>query len=351
MPRKPNNKPWLHAPSGFWCATLNGKRVYLDKDARTADQVLRQLKAEQKRNGGIGRDWKEATLSELADEFLSDLKSRRKPGTYEQSRYALLRALRILGTHLKVGEVRRLHLAKIEQSMVGKNYSPSTIRDTLAKVQQVFSWAVELELLELNPLVGYRKPARRMRTRIITSDEFQAMLRATPRNPAFRRVLVALRMTGCRPGELRSLTWDMVDLDQGVWIIPDHKTVTTQKIPRPRVVPLPSPILNLCIRLARRPHENSDPVFLNMLGKRYSKDGLVRLMARVRTRAGIGSKAGESIVLYSHRHTYGTEAAGRVSDIELAELMGHTDTHTTRRYVHLNSDRLRDIQRRIQAGR
>ncbi len=71
-------------------------------------------------------------------------------------------------------------------------------------------------------------------------------------------------------------------------------------------------------------------------------------MARLRTRAGIETKSGEDLVLYSNRHTYGTNAAGKVSDMELAELMGHTDTRTTRRYVHLNADRLQDIQKRIQ---
>ena len=55
--------------------------------------------------------------------------------------------------------------------------------------------------------------------------------------------------------------------------------------------------------------------------------------------------------MYSHRHTFGTEATGKVSDIELAEILGHTDTRTTRRYVHLNAERLRDSQRRIEGGR
>lgn len=347
MPRKPTARPWLHAPSGFWCATVNSKRVYLDRDARVAERKMRQLLTEQKRNNGSLRNWLDATFAELADEFLSDLKARRKPTTYEHARYALLRALRILGTRIRVGEMRRIHLAKIEQELTAKK-SPTTVRDSIYKVQQVYSWAVEHDLLEINPLLGYRKPARRIRTRTITRTEFQAMLRACPRNAAFRRVLITLRLTGCRPGELRNLTWDMVDFEQRLWIIPDHKTITTQRQPRPRIIPLPEPVLHLCHWLARRPRPSSGCVFLNEFGRQYTKDGLVRLMARVRTRAGIGPKGGEQIVLYSNRHTYGTEAAGKVSDIELAEVMGHTDTHTTRRYVHLNAARLGDIQQRIQ---
>lgn len=350
MPRKPTARPWLHAPSGFWCATLNGKRVYLDRDASAAERKLRQLRTEQKRNGGVLRNWLDETFAELADEFLSDMKARRKQATYEQARFALVRALRIVGTRVRVSELRRIHLAKIEQELTGK-CSPTTVRDTIAKVQQVFSWAVQHDLLEVNPLLGYRKPAKRARTRVITPDEFQAMLRACARNPAFRRVLITLRLTGCRPGELRNLTWEMIDFEQRLWIIPDHKTITTQRHPRPRIIPLPQSVLRLCRRLARAPHAESQHVFLNLQGKQYTKDGMARLMARVRSRAGIGLKGGENVVLYSHRHTYGTEASGRVSDIELAEVMGHTDTHTTRRYVHLSAARLSDIQLRIQQTR
>jgi integrase len=71
-------------------------------------------------------------------------------------------------------------------------------------------------------------------------------------------------------------------------------------------------------------------------------------MRRVRKRAGIQIKADEQLVLYSARHTFATQAAGSVSDMELAELMGHTTTQTTKRYVHLNASRLRDIRRRIE---
>jgi hypothetical protein len=32
MARKASDKPWFHNASGWWCATLNGKRKKLDKD-------------------------------------------------------------------------------------------------------------------------------------------------------------------------------------------------------------------------------------------------------------------------------------------------------------------------------
>jgi hypothetical protein len=93
----------------------------------------------------------------------------------------------------------------------------------------------------------------------------------------------------------------------------------------------------MCRRFARSPHKPGEHVFLNCWGRPYTKDSLVTKMDRIRERAGIAVKGGERIVLYSARHTYGTEAVGRVSDIELAELMGHTEARMTQRYVHLKS--------------
>ena len=74
----------------------------------------------------------------------------------------------------------------------------------------------------------------------------------------------------------------------------------------------------------------------------------MRKMRSASHKGGDESRAGEQLVLYSCRHTFGTENTGRVTDIELAELMGHTEVRTTHRYVHLNVDRLHDIRRRAQ---
>ena len=348
MARKPSGKPWLHGASGWWCATIAGKRKKLDKDYKAACRKLKARLTAAKRGDTSGREWLEATFSELADEYLDYIQATKKPASYRAFRYGILRALRIVGTKLRVCEFRKLHLARIEQEMAKGEYSPTTIKDTITTVQQVFNWAVEQELLDSSPVPRYRKPRARRRTRIISPEEFRALLKQSDRS--FRRFLVALRLTGCRPGELRSLVWEWVDLERGLWIIPEHKTITRQREPRPRIIPLPRTILMMCRWLARKPHEPGDHVFLNRCGRPYTKDCLVTTMDRIRERAGLGNKGGERIVLYSARHTYGTDGVGKVSDIELAELMGHTEPRMTHRYVHLKVEHLQDIQRRVQGG-
>jgi integrase/recombinase XerC len=341
--RPQQRKPWFHAPSGFWCAQIDGKRHYLDRDPDAAQRKLKKLLQDKQRGDAGLREWLDAPFSDLADIFLDDVKARKAPATYRSYREMLELAQQHMGLGLRVGNVRKMHLTKIEQALHG-GYSSTTILKCLHAVQRVFAWAVENELLDASCLLAYKKPRPRERTRAITTDEFQAM-RGCSGSP-FRRLLLALRLCGCRPGELRQLVWDEVFLDQGVLIIPEHKTLTRQKHSRPRIVPLPEPLLKLLRWLSRNSHGPQDNVFLNSAGKPWTRTALHSQMRRLRERVGLQVKAGENVVLYSTRHTYGTETVGKVSDIELAELMGHTDTGTTRRYVHLSLERLRQIQKR-----
>jgi Phage integrase, N-terminal SAM-like domain len=155
MGRDAVDTPWLHNATAWWCATVAGKRVYLDKDYQVACRKLKQIRARQKREGTIARDWLSEPFCALADEFQADVKARRKPGTYTAYRYDLLHALRILGKSLRVGDIRKFHLAKIEQELTKTGCSPTTIHSTITTVQGVLGWAVRQQYLDFNWLAGY----------------------------------------------------------------------------------------------------------------------------------------------------------------------------------------------------
>jgi integrase len=347
MARKASDKPWLHNASGWWCATLNGKRKKLDKEFVAACRKLKALRVQAKK-GLIGnRDWWDAPFSELADEYLDFIKAKKKLATYDNFRYAILRSLKIIGTGVRVCQLRWEHLEKIDIALHAEGFSPTTIKNTITTIQGVLSWAVKSRRIDVHPLPAYDKPAARSRERVITREEFAALLKHADRN--FRRFLLALLSTGCRPGEVRTLLWGWVDIEKELWIIPEHKTITRQRNPRPRTIPVPPRILRMCRRLALKPHKPGDHVFLNKHGKPYTKDCLARKMARLRDRAGIEEKGGEKIVPHSGRHTFITSHIGQVSDIELADVTGHSDPRMLKRYYHSSPERLRDIGRRLRA--
>src|SRR5262249_49820647 len=80
--RPPQRKPWFHAPSGFWCAQIAGKRHYLDRDPVVAQRKLKKLLDDLRRGGGARREWLDLPLPDLADEFLEGVKARKAPATY-----------------------------------------------------------------------------------------------------------------------------------------------------------------------------------------------------------------------------------------------------------------------------
>lgn len=335
----------LHKSTGQWYETINGKRVYLGTDHSKARKRLADLRSDEKRQEQDPHDcWLDRPIVDLVDEFLDHKQKQCKPGTYANYARNLKRVLEIIKPELLVGDVKRINASQVSKTITG-TMGQNSVRDTLETFKGLFSWAVENDLLEHSPLQKYRIPPRIFRSRVMTPREFRLLLRHAEK--PFRWFLFAARVTGCRPGELRGLRWEHVDLERELLVIPDHKTVTQQEQPRPRIIPLPpSLVRRIKVLLASRRNDQRY-VFLNLRRQPWTKNAVVIAMRRARRRAGLESESGEQLVAYTSRHTFGTEGSGKVSDIELAELMGHTSTSTTRRYVHLSAERLKGIRNRV----
>ena len=133
----------------------------------------------------------------------------------------------------------------------------------------------------------------------MSGDEFQRLLAACSTDDQ-RDLLNAARLTTARPEDLRNLTWAMVKWEQRCWVLLKHKTSTTQKERKPRVVPM----VEVERLLRRRRDRLADPagsthVFLNDEGRPWSPDDLSQWFRRLRLRAGIEQKDGEQLVFYS----------------------------------------------------
>jgi integrase len=88
---------------------------------------------------------------------------------------------------------------------------------------------------------SHPQAADQNRDRFLTDAEFQVVLRGS--NPAnghrtgapYRRLLLAMDWTMCRPGELSRLQWSDVHFERNVAILTNHKTKRTGK---PKIIPL-----------------------------------------------------------------------------------------------------------------
>jgi integrase len=208
---------------------------------------------------------------------------------------------------------------------------------------------------------------------------------ATPAANAIRLVF----LTGCRPGEAMTATWDQFDTEPGVWVKPSQHT-KQRKVHR---VPLPPPALELIARVrAQRetePRATASPyVFpgqktgapLKQLRSaweaivstasvamwRESKDteiasivadlekaldapvSALDVQAEAKRRGVALPPALTDARLYDARHTFASVgAAGGLGLPIIGRLLGHTQTRTTQRYAHLADDPLREAAAKI----
>ena len=119
--------------------------------------------------------------------------------------------------------------------------------------------------------------------RVMSGDEFKSLLAACT-NEDQRDLLNAARLTAARPEDLRNLTWGMVKWDQRCWVLFRHKTATTQKERKPRIVPMVEAVEQLLRRRRERLAEPADAthVFLNDDGGPWSPDDMSQWFRRLR---------------------------------------------------------------------
>ena len=109
-------------------------------------------------------------------------------------------------------ELKPIHVTRFVDK---HGWTETTERNARRSVYRAFSWAQEEGIIADNPLKGMKCPKARTRERALTDDEYVILMRKSRRD--FKRLLFALKHTGCRPKEARTLTWDQVREDR--WVL------------------------------------------------------------------------------------------------------------------------------------
>jgi integrase len=357
-------RPWYAADKRCYRAYVHGRRVTLVKgdenpaNEKLARQKLRQILKGAKNDVACGQH----TVASVIDRYLTLYRHKYSERAFEERRRYLQLFAEAHGWR-KVNDRDCLPVHVEEWLAEHPEWrSDWTKAQLVSIVLRPFNWAAKKRLIPSNPFRGVEKTQGQPR-RPLTDTEFQLLLRhasvwtkrkrtveryasgrkvctsdrrkrVRPSSAArFRQVLVFLRFTGCRPGELRHLKWQDIDLVQRVIVLRRHKTA--KKTRRPRVVPLHPVILKLLIYL-RRLNQPGDCIFLNHRKTPWTRVTLDQRLRRSRAAAGIPNDA----VLYGLRHAFGTRAILRGVDVKtLSELMGHTTTRMTEHYLHLAGQR------------
>jgi integrase len=338
-------KPFFRAFDGWWYVKLRigGKRVNkkLVKGKENEREAYRLFCELQAQDFSAVTEPSQVTVADICREFLAFSLRHHEPPTYNQYRYFLVSFDATCGT-LKASAVIPLHVTKWMDRNV---WNPTSRNRAASSVKRAFNHALDQGLLKDNPFQRLRKDQPLRRERIVEPGEREKIFGAI-RDRAFREFLFAITETGARPGEVRKLTREFINLECGLWVFPPRKSKTGKRTGKPRVIYLTPPMVELTKQLLARVPEG--PLFRNTRGKPWTRNAV-----RIRFR-NLRSKFPElkGIVAYCYRHTYTTEGLVKgVPIATMAELLGHESTRMIdEAYGHLAEKRehLRDAARKVR---
>ena len=222
--------------------------------------------------------------------------------------------------------------------------SPSTYNARLAAARHMIKW------------LGHRWPDHLVRARTgrklprtLTRRELTSVIEAanTSENAIASVVVTVLLDTGMRVSELCNLNLSDMELE-GL-----HAKVIGGKGDKDRIVLFTQRTKNcidayLPIRSSRL-RDNEHPFLLNQAGRRLQPRGVQRLMDQLAIEAGLPKGKLTPHVL---RHNFATGLLERGADlVTIQRLLGHTSIATTRVYLDISDQTLREVYHRAQSMR
>jgi integrase len=333
-------RPYWREQSGTWVIKLPGGRLKtLGKDEHGATRKHPPKEIEEAWHA-LDRQAspRDMLFADVAANYLDYLTN---PRTKRTAREHLDRFMLFIGKQLKVSDVRVHHVNDFLKTRV---WSDSMKATAINRITSALNHAVAEGHIEDHKVRYPRgKKPRYARREIIPSAADQRKIEDAS-HAELRRILAALRESGCRPGELCAVTIDKVDLKERVMSVPSKTAKTTGR--KERDVYLSKTMVEL-IRQAIGTRKQGH-VFLNARGTPWKPATIAHDVYKLR----IKLKLPESVVPYSIRHGYISSA---VNDTDanvalIARQVGHSDlTMMMRNYLHESPEAMRRTVDKISA--
>jgi integrase len=238
-----------------------------------------------------------------------------------------------------VSRIKPVDLENLQAKWKARGYRDATIDQNINMTQTMIIKAFDNDMVSGDTLKAFKKVKRLLRKnanardRVLAKDEFERLKKHAPRHA--REIIVTGYYTGMRLGEILSLTWDKVDLNNRLIRLEAADT----KDKEARNIPICDELYDLLRGIARGIHDNH--VFLRG-GKSFGRlDGSLKTACK---KAGIpyGRYVKDGFVFHDLRHTFNTNMrkAG-VPESVIMEITGHSTREMFDRYNTIDTEDVR----------
>ncbi len=221
--------------------------------------------------------------------------------------------------------------------------APKTLFTEVMIIRQLTKFAKTRRLIAQDPLDGLKNPEPKGTPQPFWTHEEAQQILAAAQEPQ-RSVFTMLNETGLRIGELQWLTWDDVDLAQGVLHVRPKPGWTT-KTGNQRTVPL-TPIARAVLENKTQRHRW---VFTAPPSKKYpAGDHQISERRLLTSLKGTLRKLGLPGHLHTFRHSYISRAIlNGTPEAIVRGWVGHVDEQTLKLYTHIASQQSQQAMRQL----
>lgn len=225
--------------------------------------------------------------------------------------------------------------------------SANSMNRSLAALRGFYKYLLAEKMIEQSPLANIELAKVWMRLPDTISKEEMSLILAQPgmetaqgiRNSAMLELLYA---TGIRVSELIGLTMNSINWQVGFLVV-------MGKGSKERVVPIGKTAYDCTklyveqVRQQLMQSKNTDVLFLNRFGKKFTRQGFWKMVVRYAEKSGLQKK----VHPHTFRHSFASHLLEGGADLRTVQVMlGHADISTTQIYTHITRERLKEIHQK-----
>lgn len=260
--------------------------------------------------------------------------------TVDHATYKFSRFLSIMGQERRLDDFQtRQDVMPYLTALKESGCQPVTINNYISAMRGLYHWAIAEQLVTHNPFDQLRvKVKERLSDPVPDPHVILAIIERID-VPLYRTFLTLQLHTGMRINEVRTLELDALDLTER------RVSVHESKAGKSRVIPLNDTIhaiMTTYLEEERR-HVPSPLVFPSPRGSLICRTTINHHLTRASA-----DVLGYPITSHTLRHAFTTHLYDQgVMETTLSELLGHSEPKTTRRYIRVHEQHLRDAVNRF----
>ena len=286
---------------------------------------------------GRERERAAPTIAMLADEYLADLRGKKRPATVKEFERMIERIIKPKLGKMKAAAVSKKDMERLHTSL---SETPYLANRVLGLLRTMFNLAVENGERSDNPArsgkFGVQRYEEEARTRWLSAEEITRVLAALDECPNQNgaNAIRLLLLTGARRGEVLNAKWGQVDFQSEAWTKPAHTT----KQRKMAHTPLNKQAVALLARMKPPGAAPEDYLFPGKTRGKPAHSILIRrTWKRVCERAGITAR------VHDLRHTFASHLVSGGQSLHIVgKLLGHAEPRTTAKYAHLADEAVQE---------